>query len=199
MFFIVYQNRRRSMRKNLVRAVIVLATIVVVGGVCLYASGCSPQRRWNEEQRREAREMLREWREIAYLNALTEAEFDLFSAEVADVLEERWPSYVEFIEMPMVGDSVEVVVVAAIVSDIKANANNMRRLFPYDTLVSSACGHRLHTEQTHSGSDGWGQTFSSIPVPVQNRSRMQIRYPWTKSQHWGGSYPAEPCAVHDPK
>ena len=125
------------MRKNLVRAVIVLATIVVVGGVCLYASGCSPQRRWNEEQRREAREMLREWREIAYLNALTEAEFDLFSAEVADVLEERWPSYVEFIEMPMVNDSVEVVVVATIVSDIKANANNMRHLFPYETHVSA--------------------------------------------------------------
>jgi hypothetical protein len=137
MFFIVYQNRNKVMRKNLVRAVIALAAIVVVGGMCLYVSGCSPQRRWSDKQRKEAREMLREWREIAYLNALTEAEFDLFSAEVADMLEERWPSYVEFIEMPMVGDSVEVVVVAAIVSDIKANANNMRRLFPYDTLVSS--------------------------------------------------------------
>ena len=137
MFFIVYQNRKKVMRKNLVRAVIALATIAVMGGVCLYVSSCSPQRRWNEEQRREAREMLREWREIAYLNALTEAEFDLFSAEVADVLEERWPSWVEFIEMPMVGDSVEVVVVATIVNDIKANASNMRRLFPYETLVSA--------------------------------------------------------------
>lgn len=125
------------MRKNLVRAVIALATIAVMGGMCLYVSSCSPQRKWNEEQRREAREMLREWREIAYLNALTEAEFDLFSAEVADVLEERWPSWVEFIEMPMVGDSVEVVVVATIVNDIKANASNMRRLFPYETLVSA--------------------------------------------------------------
>lgn len=137
MFFIVYQNRKKVMRKNLVRAVIALATIAVMGGMCLYVSSCSPQRKWNEEQRREAREMLREWREIAYLNALTEAEFDLFSAEVADVLEERWPSWVEFIEMPMVGDSVEVVVVATIVNDIKANASNMRRLFPYETLVSA--------------------------------------------------------------
>ena len=81
--------------------------------------------------------MLQEWREIAYLNALTDAEFAVFAEDVADMLEARWPSYVEFVEMPMVGDSVEVVVVATIVNDIKANANNMRHLFPYDVLVSA--------------------------------------------------------------
>lgn len=81
--------------------------------------------------------MLQQWREIAYLNALSEVEFEIFSAEVADLLEERWPSYVEFIEMPMVGDSVEVVVVATIAADIKTNAHNMRHLFPYATLVDA--------------------------------------------------------------
>lgn len=125
------------MRKNFVKKLVVLATAAIVGGMCLYVSGCASKSRWNEKQRKEAREMLQEWREIAYLNALTDAEFAVFAEDVADMLEARWPSYVEFVEMPMVGDSVEVVVVATIVNDIKANANNMRHLFPYDVLVSA--------------------------------------------------------------
>lgn len=113
-----------------------MAMIVFAGAVCLSVSGCSHKEKWTEKERKEAREMLRDWRNIAYLNALSEAEFEVFSAEVADLLEARWPSYVEFIEMPMVGDSVEVVVVATIVDDIKANAHNMRYIFPYEHLVS---------------------------------------------------------------
>ena len=136
-FFVVYKNRKKSMRERIVKAAVALATLAIVGVLCIYLSGCTQREKWNEEQRREAREMLREWREIAYLNALSEAEFEVFSAEVTNLLESRWPSYVEFIELPMVGDSVEVVVVATIVKDIKANAHNMRYLFPYPTLVSA--------------------------------------------------------------
>lgn len=115
-------------------------TVAAVGLVALILSigfvvpSCG-HKGWNETQRKEAREMLRQWRDMVYLRNMNEMEFAIFSDEVADILEEQYPSYVEFIEMPMVGDSVEMVVVAAIVADIKADSRNMRHLFPYHELV----------------------------------------------------------------
>ena len=54
--------------------------------------GCSEQRKWNREQRKEMREMLRDYRQMAYLNDLTDAEFILFSDDVATALEATTPS-----------------------------------------------------------------------------------------------------------
>ncbi len=90
---------------------------------------------WNEQQRSQAREMLRQWREIAYLDDLTEEEFALFAGNVVDLLEYRYPSFVEFVEMPARGDSVEMVVVAAIVTDLKASPERLRHIFSYEELV----------------------------------------------------------------
>lgn len=114
---------------------IIVALVVLLAGSCLWLSSCTRKQRWNEEQRREAREMIREWREIAYLNALSEAEFTLFAGEIADLLEAEWPNYVEFIEMPMVGDSVEMVIVTTIAGELKATPERMRYIFPYGRLV----------------------------------------------------------------
>ncbi len=123
---------------------------------------------WDEKQRKEAREMLRQWRDMVYLRSLTDMEFAIFANEVADILEEQYPSYVEFIEMPMVGDSVEVVVVAAIVADIKADVTNMRHLFPYDELVKKEILPKGLT--TKQQSDFYGclaQSVNSIYGSVQ--------------------------------
>ena len=114
---------------------IIVALVVLLAGSCLWLSSCTRKQRWNEEQRREAREMIREWREIAYLNSLSEAEFTLFAGEIADLLEAEWPNYVEFIEMPMVGDSVEMVIVTTIAGELKATPERMHYIFPYGRLV----------------------------------------------------------------
>ena len=79
--------------------------------------------------------MLREWRNMIYLNELSEEEFALFAGRVADILEMRYPSYAEFVEMPMVGDSVEMVIVATITSELKATPERLRHIFSYDDLV----------------------------------------------------------------
>lgn len=79
--------------------------------------------------------MLQGWREIVYLNDLTDEEFALFASGVADILERRYPSYVEFVEMPMVGDSVEMVIIATITTDLKASPERLRHIFRYDDLV----------------------------------------------------------------
>lgn len=127
-----------------------LATAVVVLSTLTLGS-CGNKHRWNEQQRREAREMIRQWREITYLNALSEAEFELFTTNVTDLLEAEWPSYVEFIEMPMVGDSVEMVVVAAIVTEIKASPERLQRIFSYPELIDSdILPEGLNKQQLHN-------------------------------------------------
>ena len=44
--------------------------------------GCSQKREWNHEQRKAMREALRSYRQMVYLDDLTDAEFVLFT---------RWP------------------------------------------------------------------------------------------------------------
>ena len=51
--------------------------------------GCSQQRQWNHEQRKAMREALRSYRQMVYLDDLNDAEFVLFSDEVAGQLECR--------------------------------------------------------------------------------------------------------------
>jgi hypothetical protein len=100
----------------------------------LLLTSCN-NRRWNDKQRKATREMIEQWRQLAYLNALTEEEFALFAGRVTDVLEEEYPSYVEFVEMPMVGDSVEMVIITTIAGELKATPERMRNIFPYGRLV----------------------------------------------------------------
>jgi hypothetical protein len=52
------------------------------------------------------------------------------------MLEEQYPVYEEFIEMPMMGDSVEVILLATIVTELKASPEKMRHIFPYTLLVA---------------------------------------------------------------
>ena len=49
--------------------------------------GCSQQKQWNREQRQALRQMLRDYREMVYLENLTEAEYMLFAEEVAAAIE----------------------------------------------------------------------------------------------------------------
>ena len=60
-------------------------------------TSCGGRKGWNEMQRKEARQMLRQWRDMVYLRNMDEMEFATFATEVTDILEEQYPSYVEFI------------------------------------------------------------------------------------------------------
>ncbi len=98
--------------------------------------GCSKQREWNHEQRKAMREALRSYRQMVYLDDLTDAEFVLFSDQVAGTLENAYPVYVKFIQMEGVDDTVDMVVVTEIVDELNADARNMRHIFPYNVLVA---------------------------------------------------------------
>ena len=131
-----FNQTTKTMKEKRTKVIVSILTTLFICSV-LWITACGRSGNWNEQQRREAREMLREWREIVYLGDLTEEEFALFAGNVTDLLEYRYPSFVEFVEMPARGDSVEMVVVTAIVTDIKASPDRLRHIFSYKELVDA--------------------------------------------------------------
>ena len=112
-----------------------LLCIPVLGLFFMGFAGCSQQREWNHEQRKAMREALDAYRQMVYLNDLTDPEFVVFTDSVAGQLENEYPVYTEFIEMQGVDDTIDMVVVTTIVQQLNADAHNMRHIFPYNTLV----------------------------------------------------------------
>ncbi|MDE6865545.1 MAG: hypothetical protein K2I97_04930 [Alistipes sp.] len=98
--------------------------------------GCSQSREWNREQRKAMREALRDYRQMVYLDDLTDSEFVIFTDDVAETLEENYPVYTTFVAMPGMSDTVDVVVVTTIVDELNADAHNMRHIYPYNYLVA---------------------------------------------------------------
>ena len=114
-----------------------LLCLPVVALMMMGFVGCKSQKReWNHHQRKEMREALKAYRQMVYLNDLTDAEYLIFTDEVANGLEAEYPVYATFIEMPGVDDTVEVVIVETIVDYLNADRHNMRHLFPYHDLVA---------------------------------------------------------------
>ncbi len=114
-----------------------LLSIAVVALMFGGVFACSEQAKWSRNERQAMRELLREYRELAYLNDLTEAEYMLFADSVIASVEEEYPVYTTFIEMPAVNDTVQVYVVTTIVEQLEADASNMRHLYPYRDLVAA--------------------------------------------------------------
>ena len=118
------------MKKFLLSTAIVA---LIFGG--LFA--CGEQTKWNREERQAMRNLLRDYRKMIYLNDLTEAEYMLFTDRVLASVEEDYPVYTTFVEMPGVNDTVQVYVVTTIVEQLNADASNMRHIYPYRDLVAA--------------------------------------------------------------
>ncbi len=104
--------------------------------LALMTMGCSQQKQWNHKQKQAMREALRQYRDMVYLEDLTEPEFIVFTDGVATEIEEVYPVYTTFIQMPAVNDTVDMFVVTTIVDELNADAHNMRHIYPYRQLVS---------------------------------------------------------------
>ena len=108
-----------------------MVALVVTGFI-----GCSGERKWRHEERKALRQSLQAYRDMVYLNDLTDAEYALFTDQVANDLEMTYPVYATFIEMPGAEDTVDVVVIETIVDYLNADRHNMRHLYPYSYLVA---------------------------------------------------------------
>lgn len=115
----------------------ILLTVSVAALSILSIVGCSQQAKWNRQERQAMRTLLRDYRDMVYLNDLTDAEYMLFSDNVAANIEEDYPVYTTFIQMPGVNDTVQVYVVTTIVEELNTDARNMRHIYPYPYLVSA--------------------------------------------------------------
>lgn len=113
-----------------------LLCMPVVALVMVGMMSCSQKREWNHQQRQAMRQALREYRDMVYLNDLTDAEYLVFTDDVATDLETAYPIYTTFIEMPGVNDTVDMVVVETIVDYLNADGHNMRHIYPYSSLVA---------------------------------------------------------------
>ncbi len=114
-----------------------LISFAVVASIFGGLMACGEQAKWNRKERQAMRDLLREYRQMVYLNDLTEAEYMLFADRVIASVEDTYPNYTTFIEMPAVNDSVQVYVVTTIVEQLAADASNMRHLYPYRDLVAA--------------------------------------------------------------
>lgn len=114
----------------------ILLCLPLVALLAAGVTGCSQKREWNREQRKAMRESLRSYRQMVYLDDLTDEEFVLFTDDVAGQLEGSYPVYTTFLEMPGATDTVDVVVVTTIVDELNADARNMRHIYPYSYLVA---------------------------------------------------------------
>lgn len=120
----------------------------------IFATGfmsCSEPAKWNEEQRKAMREALHDYRQMVYLSDLDDEEFLFFSDGVAVQIEEQYPIYTTFIQMPGMNDTVKLMVVNTIVDELNADARNIRHIYPYSYLVAEGTlPAGLDREQQHT-------------------------------------------------
>lgn len=114
-----------------------LLSVSVVALVIGSLFACGEQTKWNREERQAMRNLLRDYRKMVYLADLSEAEYMLFTDRVLASVEEDYPVYTTFVEMPGMNDTVQVYVVTTIVEQLAADASNMRHLYPYRDLVAA--------------------------------------------------------------
>ena len=97
--------------------------------------GCSQQAKWDHKQKQALRNTLVSYREMVYLQDLTEPEFTIFTDGVAGDIETAYPVCATFMQLPAVDDTLDMFVVTAIVEQLQEDASNMRHLYPYHSLV----------------------------------------------------------------
>lgn len=113
----------------------ILLTLSILA-LAFATTSCSEQKKWNQKQKHQMREALRQYRDMIYLQDLTDPEFIIFTDDVATDIETAYPVYATFIQIPEVNDTIDMFVVSTIVEELQEDAHNMRHLYPYRYLVS---------------------------------------------------------------
>lgn len=109
--------------------------ILLLAMTIIATASCSKQARWNHEQKEALKKALKTYREMVYLQDLTEPEFVIFTDDVAGNVESAYPVYATFMQLPSIDDTLDMFVVTTIVEQLNEDATNMRHLYPYKTLV----------------------------------------------------------------
>ena len=150
----------------------------------LLNAACSKQAQWNREQRQQMRQELNRYRQMVYLQDLTDPEFVIFSDNVAAEIENEYPVYATFIRMPGANDTVDAVVITAIVDELDADAHNMRHLYPYPYLVAQGilpegidragqrAFYRCFANKVNNRYSSMKQFFNAVLADTTNNSQI---------------------------
>lgn len=170
----------------------VLLTLTLFAALCATVS-CSQKAKWNHQQKQALRDALKTYRDMVYLQDLTEPEFVIFTDNVAGDIETAYPVYATFMQLPAVDDTVDMFVITAIVEQLNEDASNMRHLFPYHTLVRQGIlPDKLTHEQRHAFYKCLAQKVNNYYISVEQFLSDVIKSD-TSSQTQIGKFQSE-CA-----
>ncbi|MFI3248987.1 MAG: hypothetical protein R3Y39_07665 [Rikenellaceae bacterium] len=128
------------MKKRLYTSLLALVAITLIA--------CTTTKsEWTHEQRKTMRRALHEYREMVYLEELTDAEFFIFSDNVTDEIEAAYPLYANILALPDMGDTIDSFVTTAIVEQLDADGANMQHIYPYRDLVKEGTLPKKLTRQ----------------------------------------------------
>ena len=140
---------------------------LTLASIIFAITSCSKQAKWNHEQKEALRNALKTYREMVYLQDLTEPEFIIFTDDVAGDIETAYPVYASFIQLPAVDDTLDMFVVTAIVEQLNENASNMRHIYPYRTLVKQGIlPDKLSHDEQHAFYKGLAQKVNNYYTSV---------------------------------
>ena len=116
------------MKKILLSLSLILAAIAI--------TGCSQKAKWDHQQKQAMRENLRQYRDMIYLQDLTEPEFVIFTDSVTGNIEEVYPVYATFMQIPNVDDTIDMFVITTIAGLLSRAASGLYQLsfLPYAAL-----------------------------------------------------------------
>lgn len=120
------------MKTRLYTALLLLLTIA--GVACTPRATTTTSSEWTRQQRQQMRRTLLQYRDMVYIDEMTDAEFIIFANNVTDEIEYVYPLYTEFIEFPAVSDSIDMYVTTTIVEQLDADGANIRHIYPYRQL-----------------------------------------------------------------
>lgn len=163
-------------------------------GVMAVTVGCSEKAKWDHKQKEALRNALKTYREMVYLQDLTEPEFVIFTDGVAGDIETAYPVYATFMQLPAVDDTLDMFVVTAIVEELQEDASNMRHLYPYRTLVNRGIlPDKLSHEERHAFYNCLAQKVNSYYNTSINQFISDVLKSDTSSQTQIGKFQQQ-CA-----
>ncbi len=118
------------MKKRLYTTLIALAAVALIA--CSHSTSG-----WTHEQRKTVRRTLHQYREMVYLDELTNAEFLIFTGDVTDEIESAYPLYTNVLISPAMSDTMDMFITTMIVEQLDADGSNIEHIYPYRELKKS--------------------------------------------------------------
>lgn len=115
------------MKRHLSTLLLAIAAITMIA--CTQGSS-----EWSHKQRKTMRRALHEYRDMVYIDQLTDAQFLIFADNVTEEIESDYPLYTNIISLPAMSDTIDMYITTTIIEQLDADGSNIRNIYPYREL-----------------------------------------------------------------